>query len=270
MTYIRSENFMDLTKNKNASIEPSPSRTTREREIAQFISDSVNEDKEFLKEINLLKVNFDVQETKNGVYIKCIYLVQENGEAVPVPYNRLIKKPKVKRSYFTSRKVGALFMPMGIPTFFQSYAKEMEAVVEQNKFKYWVTAVITAITALLGVELTFLISGLFVIALADLIVSLIPGNIKPGTEKDHCMQSKLWAFVTNFLSLIGVVAGCDFLTRFVGDNGFFGMVTGNLYYPISAWIFGVYVYRLVGYAARANNTKVPQSIKKLFDKDISS
>lgn len=112
MAYVEYIDMMNLTKKKQIDIQPSSRRTTREQEIAKFLSETVNKDKEMLREINLLKVNFDVVETKkNYVYIRCIYLVQGNGETIPVPYNRLISPPRKNKLVEILRKVGAAMWP---------------------------------------------------------------------------------------------------------------------------------------------------------------
>ncbi|OBA07808.1 hypothetical protein A9P44_00195 [Paenibacillus polymyxa] len=258
-------NIHNLSTKMQTKFVPSTSPCEADKEAAEQLK-ALLKSTDFLEKNSLQSINFDLKVKKRHIQINSVYLVEHSGDVVQVPFKHAIE---TRDSSKTLRKVGAFVMPMGYPSFIQMYANEMKEMFERSKLKYWFTVVGTFFVSLFGVQLAALLAGLFFIALVDLILGLIPGNIKPGTEKEHKSQAKLMTFATNFFILLGMVSGCEYLKVFTNGNGFFGIIAENLHYPVATWIYSNYFWRMVKYAARANKVKIPAVIRKLFDKDIS-
>jgi hypothetical protein len=257
-----------LTRQDELLCSPSPSE--EEKAISNMISEMVVEhDSELLKEIGLMKINFQVKKRLFGFYIEEAHFVQENGRVISIPTKYKLKG--MGNTYSTTlRKVGAQFMPNTLPTYLSLYASDLkEAHQEKVSWKLVITSVFTVITSWLGVALTSLVTGLFILALADLVLGLSPRNIKLGTEKDHTFQAKFLAFLTNFLGMIAIFKGMEYLSTFAGEKGVPTFVNAIIHIATVGWIFSIYVWRIIGYIARANNAKVPRKIKSLFDKDVT-
>ncbi|BBH19846.1 hypothetical protein Back11_11910 [Paenibacillus baekrokdamisoli] len=176
-----------------------------------------------------------------------------------------LKKPELNNL----KSKGGFLMSDRAPTYFQLYAEELATSLKNQPLKLTLSAIGTAVLTWLGVPFVSLITGLLVIAVLDLILGLIPGNSKPGTESDQKIQAKFISFTTNFLALLAFTKGGEYLKEFT-DGNFYGFISNNLHYFAAVWIFSIYSWRLVGYVARANKTKIPKAIKKLFDNDVAS
>jgi len=155
------------------------------------------------------------------------------------------------------------------PTFIRLYADDLTDTVTVNPIKLGITAAFAAVTAWLGPDVLGLINGLIIFALVDLILGMIPGNIKPGAEKDQKIQAKFLTFITNFLSIIAFIKGSEYLRGISAAQDITTFIATGLYYIIIAWIFSTYTWRIVGFVARSNKTKVPKILRDLFDKDVT-
>ncbi|GAC44335.1 hypothetical protein [Paenibacillus popilliae] len=304
MAYVQSF-FLHLStqikKNTIYFTDCSLGHTETEKIIASNLSQIVH-DEELYRKHNLIKVNFDVKEKRNKIEIRSIYFIKATGHVIKHPCKHVIlldgeedtatqkrdgvvSMPFNDRTYEKSKmknqkgrvccagiigKVGAFILPHGTPTFLQMYAEEMSESNENISWKVMITGILIAVTSFFGVELIKLIFGLFIVASIDLLLSLIPGNVKKGQEKDHKIQAKLLAFASNFLMLLLFVKGGEYLRTFSKEVGFFGLVSAYIHYVVVFWIFSIYFIRCVKYAANANKTKVPKRIKKLFGKDVPS
>jgi hypothetical protein len=161
-------------------------------------------------------------------------------------------------------------MPLGTPTYVHLYADEMRDSASRPLFKVVLTAIISVIVGFLGMELISLVIGMFFLAILDMILGIIPGNVKKGTEKDHTIQAKFLAFLTNFIGIIAIVKGMEYLLHFSGESVVSEYVLPYVPYAVASWTFSVYFYRVVKYMALANKTKLPKKISKIFDEDVSS
>ncbi|MFJ2042266.1 hypothetical protein ACIOBL_01615 [Paenibacillus taichungensis] len=164
------------------------------------------------------------------------------------------------------RKVGAFVMPMGTPTFVELYAEEMKESADKPLYKTIYAGTIALIVTLLGIKLASLVFGLIVVAVLDLILGLLPGNVKKGTEKDHTIQAKFMGLVTNMIGIIAVTKGMEYLINFSDVAVLSKYVMPYLPYVVSGWAFSVYFSRIVKYMARANRTKVPKVLTDIFNR----
>ncbi|MNW42236.1 hypothetical protein D3C74_194000 [compost metagenome] len=267
MDYIQKIDTSSLNF-KRKEITPCKERNEKEKEIAQALSTAMH-DEEMYKELNLMKVNFDVEIIKHKVYIRNIYLIKENCDVIQVPYNQLLTKKN--KQPFTFRKVGAFMFPLGTPSLLNSYAGEMKESIENTWIKIVFATIVSSVVGFLGIKLIGLVIGLLVISILDLILGLIPGNVKEGTEKDHTIQAKFLAFTTNFVGIVAITKGMEYLLAFSGDAKVVSeYVLPYLPYALASWCFSVYFYRIVKYMARANRTRLPKTIKKMFNDDVSA
>lgn len=161
-------------------------------------------------------------------------------------------------------------MPHETPAFLQLYAEEMKELYDKKFFKITFSGIVGGIASWVAVELLQLILGLCILAIIDVLVSLIPGNVKKGQEKDQIMQAKLIAFSTNFGILIAFELAGGYLRGYTKEAFFLGLFSKNIHYVVAIWIYSIYFYRFVIYVSRANNIKIPSKIMKMFDKDASS
>lgn len=178
--------------------------------------------------------------------------------------------PMVNINEVTEITSKAVAIMPGLPTFVGLYAKEMNESLDHFSYKLFFAGMLSVVMAFFGPKLSTLVTGLFIIAVVDLVLGLIPRNVTPGTENDQKIQAKLVGFATNFLVLLAVVKGGEYLREFNEGNGFFGFISNNIHYAVACWIFSIYLWRVVRYAANANNTRIPARLRKLFDKDVSS
>jgi hypothetical protein len=162
-------------------------------------------------------------------------------------------------------------MTVNFPTPVRMYLEEMNDSYSQGLLpKLSFTFGFGLILNGLGVSSTTLFKGLIfflLIVLLDLVLSFVPGVIKPGTEKDHTIQSKLWSFVTNLGTIVAGFLIHGFFQTFIPDPNLiqkYALV--NIHFLIIGWVGIIYAYRIVAYSARANNTKVPAFITKYFDR----
>lgn len=263
MAYVH---FLETNPNnyivqKRKSLQVSSSPTPLEKDIADYLSKAIHNEKEF-KERNLLKVNFNVRVTRKQTIIDCIYLVNTNGKTTKVPFDYVLEDRRTN----PLRKVGAFMFPLGTPTFIQVYADEMRESTNSPVSKIIFAGIVAALSQIFGWNLFYLVAGLLFIAVLDVLLSLVPGNIKEGTEKDHAIQAKFFAFVTNFLGLFAIAVGMEFLRSYAGDNMLSKTLSVVIPFTIAGWIYGIYIRRIVAYIARANKVKVPKRIKKVMDK----
>jgi len=166
------------------------------------------------------------------------------------------------------KRVCAMVMPASIPTPFTMYAQEMkESVKEGWVVKIWLTALLSALITWLGWATINLIGGLLLLGVIDVVLSLIPGNIKPGTEADHKIQSKAWNFITNIVAIVAVIKAHYSLVDFTASQDIFALLGNYFHYVVISWIYTIYIYRIVKYVARGNNVSIPQPVANLFKKE---
>ncbi|MDF9412936.1 hypothetical protein E1B06_14720 [Brevibacillus laterosporus] len=222
---------------------------------------------DFLREQNLQRVNFEADtDEKGNILIKKYYLVYESCDVKVVDkrHKILINGNKNSTKSF-NRKVGAVFMS-NLPVSFTLYAQEMqESVTEGWKFKLFLAAIFTAVSTWMGANLVSLIGGLVLIAIIEVLLSLIPGNVKPGTESDHTIQTKAWSLVTNILAILVSVKSKEVLKQYSTSDSIFSIVGNYFDLVVIGWIFSIYIYRTVRYVANGNKVKIPVAIKTVFD-----
>ena len=164
------------------------------------------------------------------------------------------------------QKVGAV--GMNVPTPFTLYVKEIDESLKDGwSVKLLVTAVVTAIISWLGLPIINLMGGVVLLAILDVVLSLIPGNIKQGTEKDHNLQAKVWRLITNIIGIVAVVVAHDSLSQYSTDGNLFSLVAMYFHYVVIGWIMSIYAYQIVKYIARANRVSIPGPIASLFKWD---
>lgn len=162
------------------------------------------------------------------------------------------------------RKVGAFIMPSvsGL------YTAEMKDSYTDNVILKGAIAVFsTIIFTLLGVQLSYLLLGLFIMALGDALLGTVLKNYRPETAAEHAFDVKFKAFLTNFIGMLVIVKGFESLAK--GAPPWAHLATSIF---VVTWVYGIYAIKIVKYIAYANNTKAPKWILAIFkmDKDPTS
>jgi hypothetical protein len=155
-------------------------------------------------------------------------------------------------------KVGAIFMPHGMPTAYQLYSQEMtETYTENFSIKIFLSGIFTFISVWLGVDIINLIGAFLCIAFADVFLSLIPGNVKKRNKKNHTIQAKAWALLTNIIAIIVALKAHESLSSYEATVPVFNLVLNYFHYGILGLILFSYAQRMLGYIANANKVQIP-------------
>ena len=143
------------------------------------------------------------------------------------------------------------------------FAKEM---TELNNEKVGIKSIISAlfafVTAWAGFPIVNIIAGLAAMAVLDAIFSLIPGSVQAGTEIDHKLQGKLWAFIINLGGIIFISFACNTYLS-LGDHVLAKTVACYINYLVAFWMVTIYVIRVMKYIARVNKVSSPWFVKLL-------
>ncbi|MDD9149272.1 hypothetical protein OYT88_11975 [Sporolactobacillus sp. CQH2019] len=205
------------------------------------------------------------------VKIKKVYLYPNNGNVRII--NGSYKLEIVKHNIFKNayKKVGGLLMSFHLPISLHLYAVEISGSIKDGfAIKALFASLMSAVLTFFHVSVSQLVGGfvlLFVLALLDLILGLIPGNIKEGTEKEHALQSRALTFTTNIIAIVAGLIAHVALMFLVGENSSWITQIGiNVHYFIISWIILIYVYRIIGYIANSNHVRVPKIVKNFVKK----
>lgn len=162
-------------------------------------------------------------------------------------------------------KVGALMIPGSLINDYKMLGNELKGSYTTNLiFKSLLTGILWFTTYIVGIQLAYLILGLILLASLDYLLGLSKRNIEAGTEAHQKLQVKFHAFGVNFLVLFIVTKVSEIFTVSVPWVHIVSTV------GIIMFLFTIYLVRIVGYVARANNTKVPKTLSKLFDDQFRS
>ena len=256
-------NLKHIHNNGVEEVECSKWPTDNEKLISEKMNERLHEEfQDFLNENEIKTIKFDVKETIFGFYAVGYYIISKNEEIqyIKTPIELMVKK--VLLSYI--RKVGAVVMPKNIPAFVFLFAEDLKEInTKKWSFKAVFSSIIAAISAWLGVGLQNMLLGFFIVAVFDAILGLMPGNVKPGTEKDHKLQAKFFSFVTNVLGIVVILKANEHLRSYFGEN--YEYIEKFVPFLVISWVFSIYTWRTVNYIARANKAKIPTKIKKKFD-----
>lgn len=218
----------------------------------QFCSDN----KDILLEMDVHKVKLEVKRIGNIYYYRGMTVIFNNGQRISKEFS-LIKKYKTSTlKNIIDNKVlllGATLMP---DKFLLADLKKDHS--EDGIVKLIITTILTFILTIIGAKLGYILLGLVVLALADMIISLFPGCIKPGTEQEHTIKKKFNSFAVNIIAISGVVKGVEYLSK--------GIEIVNTISSIAlvTWLFSVYIIRIARYVARVNGTRLPKYVLDRF------
>ncbi|AHF10245.1 MULTISPECIES: hypothetical protein [Dehalobacter] len=150
----------------------------------------------------------------------------------------------------------------------ESFAEEIKSSYTQHVGLIASLAALgSAFAAWTGIPIFSIIGGFIGLAVFDALISLIPGAVKEGKEKDHSLQAKLCAFCVNLAAImVGVIAHNYFVNLTSGLSSieyFPAKVVSNVHYLIVFWVGMIYVTRVIGYAAKINKVPTPWFVKAL-------
>ncbi|ARK31849.1 hypothetical protein [Halalkalibacter krulwichiae] len=198
--------------------------------------------------------------------------VEETVEKPSLPANNWNKISRWVNTLSTNLKpkVGATQMSVYIPTPLLLFHKEFVASFKEDiLLKLVMASTFTSFLAYSGISIEQIIGGFifyFALVIIDAFLAILPGNVKEGTEKDHKLSAKLFMFITNTMAIIGAFAGHNALKYWVSDPNALQTIGVNFHYGVIGWVVGIYVIRITKYVARANKTKIPQSLTNFFNK----
>jgi hypothetical protein len=171
MVIDKTIDFNSLTLKR--SIAPSSSPLAEELEISRKLSEMFcKKESEWLKDQGLLRVNFDIKKERRSFIIKGIFYFKEDGSSIYIP-TRYKMMMEGNRYSTTLGKVSAM-IPLTFVDSFHDVKKEITyGIVHEAKTLTSWTFVVSALTAIFGVDFIFLIFFMFGIAVIDGILALI-------------------------------------------------------------------------------------------------
>ena len=193
-------------------------------------------------------VAYSILEAYNGIQVE-----KANAEGVAV----------VTKNSGILGKIAGVAMGWITLTPVKVLAEEMaELHTEKIGIKATISAFLALVTAWAGFPILNVIAGLTFMAVFDVLFSLAPGAVKLGTEIDHRLQAKLWAFIMNLGGIIfASVAYNVYLS--LGAAGWAKTITCSINYLVATWLVSIYVIRDISYIARVNKVFVPWFAKLL-------
>ncbi|MFW5436223.1 hypothetical protein [Paenibacillus apiarius] len=114
-------------KKKISFTDCSEGHTEAERIIAAKLSTLVH-DEELYQELNLMKINFDVEIKRNKIQIKSIYLVRDTGHVVKHTFKHVFLSDG-KSDTTTQKKGGVVSMPANDRTYNLIYKSSMSMFI---------------------------------------------------------------------------------------------------------------------------------------------
>jgi len=203
--------------------------------------------------------NVDVYEKHRVIFAEYTVIFTDESFEIKSGYKEL--KLLNKHSSVLSRIGGAIMGWLACSPI-ESFAEEIKNSYNQHVgLIASLAALCSAFAAWTGVPIFSIIGGFIGLAVFDAFISLIPGAVKEGREKDHSLQAKLCAFCVNLAAImVGVIAHNYFvdLTSGLSSIEYYpAKVVSNVHYLIVFWVGMIYVTRVIGYVAKINKVPLP-------------
>lgn len=185
--------FIDMgTDQKPSSCDteliPSVGPSDEEKELSQKLGELFVEDNpDFLEKYGLIRVNFDIKKKWNSYMINGIFIHQQNGESLFVPYRYKLSGKGNRYDNSMLNKAGAIMMPTPIMFAVDDVKRELsQGLLPEIKSIGIIAAITSVFSSVFNINIGITLFIMFLVAMMDLaFIAIFKKEYDPSIENDE-------------------------------------------------------------------------------------